>query len=429
MIQQIKQRFSDNITLSSTAHILLCALPLSLLFSKALADGFVICISLLYIAFLSKDTQRRAFLKQPINLALLTLWAWFIFSSLFAFHSVQDAFLQSLAYLRFPLFFFACTQWLLIDSARIRTVCICTCATVFLGASDAFFQFLTGHSTLGNPIFSGGRLTSFLKRPDIGIYLAKLSFPVFGFLLAQHLQQPRKLLALGAALFFIISVIFVSGERTATALTLLGLCGGFFLLALAHKSARLYAIGGIFASIGLFVTTILTVPYIHSRLMEFITVLSALGDSPYGKLYKASWLSWQEYGMLSGVGIRQFRHSCLDLQARGLVDYCNLHSHNIYLEILSESGVIGLIIFLIFIVLLLAKIVTSAFQKHNTANNAVSTAFAFAGLIVVLGPSASMSFIANWSACINWFTIAMAAALCGDTLRAKPIIKSSPKDF
>ena len=60
-----------------------------------------------------------------------------------------------------------------------------------------------------------------------------------------------------------------------------------------------------------------------------------------------------------GVGVKNFRVECdIQLDNREPIQHplCSSHPHNLYLEILSETGIIGSIIFVTFILLLIKYI-------------------------------------------------------------------------
>ena len=59
-----------------------------------------------------------------------------------------------------------------------------------------------------------------------------------------------------------------------------------------------------------------------------------------------------------GVGVKNFRKFC------GIEKYkseksCSTHPHNTYFELISDSGIVGLISFVIFVTVLLFKFIKS----------------------------------------------------------------------
>ena len=64
----------------------------------------------------------------------------------------------------------------------------------------------------------------------------------------------------------------------------------------------------------------------------------------------ASGIELWKLNKLFGNGYRFYNNHCSDvLKNQQYFSGCSIHPHNIYIELLSDHGVIGLIIFLVFI--------------------------------------------------------------------------------
>ena len=88
-----------------------------------------------------------------------------------------------------------------------------------------------------------------------------------------------------------------------------------------------------------------------------------------------------------GVGVKNFRVECdLQLDNREPIQHplCSSHPHNLYLEILSETGIIGSIIFVTFI-LLLIKYIFKDF-KINSSEKKFKLLLFFTSLLVTIWP-------------------------------------------
>ena len=57
---------------------------------------------------------------------------------------------------------------------------------------------------------------------------------------------------------------------------------------------------------------------------------------------------WKENKYFGG-GYRYYKNECSNKFIKGMENYCSTHPHNIYIEILSDYGLIGLLIFIIFL--------------------------------------------------------------------------------
>lgn len=389
------------------ALILTSLIPLLLLFSRAIADGVLTIVGILFLIESFKNKQ-YAWTKQPAFFILFSLWAWFIIGSIFAYHNVSASLGVSFVYIRFILFFFACISWLLTDIESLKLVTKIITITLLIAALDTLFQFITGSSSIGESNKFGERLTSFLSRPNIGIYFAKLIFPIAGLWLWLAIKEKNnKGIVLSIAfLAFVVTVIMLTGERTATALAISAICGILLILGILNKSFRWLVIIGISSVSAILLLIASNSSFIYKRSIDFVTDISNFQYSLYGQLFKGSILVWQKFGFYLGVGIRQFREACPAIQNLELVTYCDLHSHNIYLEILSESGIIGLMLFCAFVILCLWQVYKA--MDLNDVGKLVNSACALGGIYIILFPiSVTMSFIANWSATLNWLGISL----------------------
>lgn len=407
-LNEIYSLESKDLALRKIALVLTSFIPLLLLFSRVAADAALTITGVLFVIHCIR-AKDYSYLKQPIVITLILLWIWFMVSSCSALANNIHSFLSSFVYIRFILFFASCIYWLFTDIKALQFAGKIILMTIMIAASDALFQFISGFSISGKPHL-GGRLTSFLRRPDIGIYLAKLIFPIIALQIwSVSNSADKRTVSLNCfLLFFVIAVIFLTGERTATALSLCGLTIALLITAINSSHFRMYTITAIGSIIGAFILIVYKVPFIYQRTIEFVRDVSHFPNSLYGQLFKASILSWYNYGIFTGVGIHQFRNSCPAFKEEGLVTYCDIHSHNLYLEILSESGIIGLCLFIIFVFLCLRQVALSAISERKNLGRFVSSILALAGLFTILFPiSVTMSFITNWSATLNWTGISL----------------------
>src|SRR3546814_1680781 len=84
----------------------------------------------------------------------------------------------------------------------------------------------------------------------------------------------------------------------------------------------------------------------------------------------------------------------------GLHDACYPHAHNIYLEWLSESGLVGFICFVTFVALLVWPVLRLTWTRSDRR---LTGAALCGGLIVTLFPvAATQSFFSNWPAMVVW---------------------------
>lgn len=115
---------------------------------------------------------------------------------------------------------------------------------------------------------------------------------------------------------------------------------------------------------------------------------------------------------INGIGVRGFRYldikNDIESQSKILSDTVALstHPHQITLEILVETGSIGLIGYLIFWIILYRKIFTPMIMK----NKIIFWPWAIAVIVVIFPLNMHKSFYGHFSSTIIWVLIALAVA-------------------
>lgn len=392
--------------------ILVSIIPLCLLFSRAVADFALSTTGTLFLIH-SLKLKNFKFMKQPIAIVLIMLWLWFLVGATLGMYRGLDTIITSFAFIRYILFFFACTTWLFIDIEALKFAGKIITITIIIALIDSLLQFSIGVSLSGHTQISG-RLTSFLRRPDIGIYFAKLIFPIVSIHLLPTTNGSNRTqdLLSHLLLFVTICTIILTGERTATALTIMTIITILLLIGFNNNSLRIYMFTGALGATGLIAALIYNSNFLYERFTKFISDTSDFSHSLYGQLFKAAIITWQEHEPLIGVGLRKFRKICLVIEEQGQVNYCDLHPHNLYLEILSESGIVGFILFCSFVILCCRLAIRTATKTKYDIKMFVNSLYAQAGLFIILFPvSVTMSFITNWSGTLNWLGISLSVSI------------------
>jgi len=146
--------------------------------------------------------------------------------------------------------------------------------------------------------------------------------------------------------------------------------------------------------------------------------MSLLHNSSHNRIYWTAILIWKERP-LTGLGFKSFRLKCVELLAKNIINKkntgepqkitCANHAHNYYLEILAESGILGLSCFLTLFIILIKNsfIFLKKYLRNNNQNN-----FFVIPLIIILfleiWPIQSTgSFFTSWGATFFWINIGL----------------------
>lgn len=390
------------------ASALLFCLPVFLLFSRAVADISVVLIALFFLVR-SCYVKDWSWAREKDILVLLIIFVLMnIFVSPFAEY-VGKSYGRSLSWLRFIIFYAAVTRWILCDERTIRRFVVVTLCTMAVAALDALYQFFVGVSVLsGQPM--GSRLTGPLDRPNIGMYLAKLGLATsaLGYVLWVRKESTKLFLAACCLSPLLLTVVFLSGERAASVLTLFALVLVTFSLLLSGKLARRLAIGLSLCGGAALTFLLLTNERIWGRVEQLADVLSAYTDSIYGQL---ALLGLRFFGEnpITGTGMGNFPLVCKDYVQQGLDGaLCHPHPHNFYIEWLSDTGLIGTIPFTVFMVILYWNGLKTLFGPRDTR---LLGGLYLGVLVMSLFPlSVTQSLFSNWPAMLAWLSIATAVA-------------------
>jgi len=387
------------------ARILLLMLPLWLISGRA---GVDIDLSLIVILFLLRSVMRRdwTWVGSTWFKIGLGLWVWTLVVSLFAFDTGLS-FSQAAPWIRFLLFAAALEAWVL-DEVWMRRLLWVITATLVLTAIDSLIQYFHGVDLFGHPRWGPERLSAMFDRPRVGIFIVKLMFPaVFGAFAWRAWRQGRLRPALGFAglVLLLLSAIFLSGERMALLLALLGLVLGALL---QRGPLRALVVGAASLGIaGMIALAVLSPLMITRHVNETRNTLAHFGDSAYAAIW-GSGLDMIKTHPLLGAGMKNFRLVCptLDLPVRP--DFrCSTHPHNLYLEWGAEAGIPGLAGFVLLIGSMFRQLWRTA-SRHGYGVWLLGPMVSMAVQLWPLGPTGS--FFSNWAGAMFWLSVGWAFA-------------------
>lgn len=166
---------------------------------------------------------------------------------------------------------------------------------------------------------------------------------------------------------------------------------------------------------------------------EKITIL----DNPWAAHYLTAYEIWKDHKFF-GAGNKSFRFLCGkydNIKSKRKDIRCSTHPHNIYLEILSEFGIIGSILILNFIIIILFKSLkiffiifkdkSKSFLKNNK-NEYWLFISAFIMFIILIWPIKSTGRLSStFYGSMFWFYIFF---LCALNYRIKKILSTLHKD-
>ena len=270
---------------------------------------------------------------------------------------------------------------------------------------DTIFQYFFGYNILGFETNNETRMGSFFgDELIVGSYLSRL-FPYLIIYLFFFNKDKINYIIKFIPLIFVGVAIFLSGERTSFLFFLLTIFSIFIIV--KNKKSLLIAFL-IFLALSSYIvsknTNLLNrmVYQTINQIYDFENKKIFFYSKEHTVLAKISIKMFKENKIL-GVGPKNFRNVCFDnpneykfLQNYKPDHYCSTHPHNIFFQFLSETGIIGIIFYLIFFISIL-KIFINECRKDKKD---IKRVFLLISLLISILP-----FVTNGQFFNNWLSV------------------------
>lgn len=319
--------------------------------------------------------------------------------------------LKSLSYLRFIFFFGATTYFIKSDYFKIKYFYYVLGICILFINIDIFIQYLFGFDLFGyepvkNAVNSFRYSGSFGDEFIAGNYIRNFLL-IFAIVTILKSKELYKRYLFEFFLIFSIIIILITGDRMAFVSVLYS----FFFIFIFISKIRSYllVIGIITATCvgGIIIFDKGVSDRVVSIQKQLLSKKNGQFNNPHLNLIKQS-IKIFENNKVFGTGLKTFREACsqkknsIKLKYDDVkVNYCSNHPHNYYFEFLSDTGFIGLLTFIIFVISLLYN---TGFNKEYLNNQKLS----FLCLLVFLFPIATTgSFLTNMTGCYFWYLVSL----------------------
>jgi O-antigen ligase len=144
---------------------------------------------------------------------------------------------------------------------------------------------------------------------------------------------------------------------------------------------------------------------VKHRYLDFGNSVSSIYNSSHGKLFNSAYRLWLKKP-ITGWGLKNYRVVCdkelLDINKNTGHPLCSTHPHNLYLELLSETGLVGFFLYFLFIFYFIKKIFLELNYKKNNENFSIIFSCLISILIMLFPLKSAGSFATSWNGTFFW---------------------------
>jgi O-antigen ligase len=411
---------------SNVLKVLFYFFPIIMLCSSGYITAYVTILTIFALYyFLSKN------IKIKISILDYLVLFFFLSSVTSTLLNIKEIggfiFLKSILDIRF-LFFFLLTRLIIqneiIDIKKLSFICLFSVAFLSI---NIFSQHIIGYDIFGHPPIDSRYNGLFESEAIAGSYIQK--FTLLSMLCIFLSNSNKKI----KSLFIIILIIFfglgilMSLDRMPLLIFLFSIA----IVVLIFKEFRITFILGIILFLLVFQIFFNKYDIIKNRYLSLVSKYEILKIEKYLsnkesnneiinnlemahghahnylKLYYTSYKIFLENPFF-GTGVKSYGIQCNKLIADNKRAVCLSHPHNIYLEIIVNQGIVGLLIFITFISILLKKYYSNFFLQKKIKEDFLIRIFFFSLIISELLPFRSYgSIFQTVNGTFFWFFLAL----------------------
>lgn len=373
-------------------------LPLLIFSGPFLADLSITLIGIIYLIIVFRENNFKIF-KQTFVYIFLIFWLSIIISSFQSLNNYYNI-ASSFVYIRFLFFVLGGIYILSNNKDVIKNFTIVLTFTFSLVLFDGYIQYFFNQGISGI-IYNNARLSNFITGELLlGSYLSRLFPLVIMFNIYLYKNNSYSIILLSVLIVLVDVLIFLSGERASFFYLLVSI----ILIILMIDKFKILRIGTFILSISIIFIITINNDKVKNRMItqtindfkkEQKTSDNKIANMPlikgesqnnllskynaftktHNQLYSSSIKIYTDNNLLFGIGPKSFRNYCNKDQYISLFgeESCSTHPHNTYIQLLTETGIIGIFqIFLIFLFVCFKisfHTLTSIFKKKYVLND------------------------------------------------------------
>jgi len=399
--------------------------PFIMFMASGYITVYVTVLTILSLTFFYKNN-----IKIKILFIDYLLFAFFLISTISSFINIKILgnliVFKSILDLRFVFFFLIIRNIVNYKLIIIEKLSILTLFCVLFLSFDVIFQNINGRNIFGYESIDGRFNGIFKDEAIAGSYLQKFYLISFLTILLSNINKINKYFIVTFFINIVGIGILLSLDRMPFLMYLFSLS-----ILLLIRKYRLLLLTNLLIILSIFIIIFNSYEPVRFRyatlknefnlkkITQFINEKYSMKKveiteyknknfhAGYLSIYKSAYYLWLEKPFI-GSGVKSYaKLSCNNqilLENKNII--CTSHPHNIYLEILVNQGLLGLLIFLFLIILILNKLIKKLFIKNNN----IITIIFIAILITEIIPLRSYgSIFQTVNGSIFWFLIALSS--------------------
>ena len=352
--------------------ILFSILPISIIIgsSFSLINTVLLGLYFVFVYFAKRNIKINDI--KPVIL-LMFLYLYLLFNSVISI-DITSGIYRNFGFIRFILFFLIVNYLFFISEKNLNILKIWT-TIFFIVLLDIYIERFTGSNIFGFGKLDepyGERVISFFRtEPIAGAFICGFFFITIGYVL--NLLKSQKIPKIFGFLLILLCLVgvIITGERSNSLKFLIGSLIFISLIDFITFKRKILIFLSIFT---IFFLAINFSDYIKLRYVDqFYNEIKTkdkrekfLQNSLYIKLYKSGIYVFKNNPWF-GVGNKNYRVETCDAKKKSINKeyWCQTHPHQVYIEMLSEHGIIGTIIILSIIFFLMFRIIRKIIHSRN----------------------------------------------------------------
>ena len=389
------QSFIDKYKKHLFIELLIYLIPFAIIVGQAPLNLLSSAVS---IIFLILSFKKKIYNEYKNYFIFLYFLIFFIIINLtFSINPYVSA-QSSFSLIRYYFFFLAILYSLSnIDNFRLIFTRMLFVAVLFV-IIDSYIQYFFNKDIFGYPSLNNRLTGPFGSEKVVGAYISKLIFLSFSFLTIKKINIRYICLIAIIALILII----LSNERSSSIMF-----GTSLLLFFIFCQVKTFFKIGIFSFVVM--TVILLFNYNNQFKERFVNEPAKYYKDNHHKAHFLTAIEIFKDNKITGSGIKTFRVACHNKKYENInsiyyKDRCTTHPHNLYLEIISETGILGILLFIsvnFYIIFQLVKnyLIIKKF-RHEIL-------FIFCNFFILFWPlQTTGAFFSSWNGVFYWIFFA-----------------------